>query len=251
MDGTRVLIILVAGLAVLPFSAALQSPPPSGTYLNAANFHLISYDNTTGSVTDLGLAVFPTTTSLHCNDSTSDPRAYTSFNNPAQCGDCVYTPPETWQTPGQYTAGRCVTSKVDGNTLTARADIRIISGPDEGWGYSIRGFAINGDWFDAQLQQGSTTTGIGGCKTPVATTLGTLYYCSSTTTFGAPGSFETTTGCEDILNLWKQAHPTSTASCLHNEDLWLQTKVTTTRAKVYGTLSGHEQQGSQYANACC
>ena len=252
LNGAWTFALILAAVAVIPVTVALKPLPPSGYYLHGSNYHLVSYDNATGGVVDLGPAVFPTTTSLHCNDSASDPRSFAILDNPAQCGDCVYAPPQAWQTPGQYTAGRCVTSQADGssNTITARADIRLVGGPGEAWGYSIRGFAINGDWFSAELQRGLTTDGSGGCRAPITTALGTIYYCSSTFS-GAPGSYQTSNACEEIRTRWLQTHPGSPATCEGNSALWVQTSATTARERLYGPLSGHDQQASQYASACC
>lgn len=170
--------------------------------------------------------------------------------NPAQCGECVYVPADTWQTPGQYTAGRCATVLLGNDSIEAKVDIRLLGGPDEQWAYTVKGHVVNGEWFSGVLQEGSTLgAGSGLCKV-ASTVRGTIYYCSTvdnSNNLRIPGTFKTTMACADI---WATTHAGS-APCSGNQQLWGQVSITTVRDRVYGVLSGHDQQAAQHAVACC
>lgn len=243
-------------LGALPLSLAGVSPlPPSGHYLDASNYHVLSYNNQTGLLTDLGLSTVTPSASPHCGETT-DPRALSSFDNPAQCGDCAYVPPNSWNL-GAYMGGRCATSRVvDSFDFTGRVDIAVAGGPNEAWGYSVRGYAENSEWFDAEVLSGTTNApGTGGCVQPTVALLGTqsrvLYYCSTRTPDGVPGAYSLPGGCERILWRWISTHPGSSATCDGNEGLWLRTSILTTRAEYASPTSGQTQIPRQYASACC
>jgi hypothetical protein len=124
------LLLTTIAVLLVPNASALSNP--SGDYLRLSDNHVLAYDNTTGTFTDLGVSPYPTT----C----------TTLTSPSQCGQCAYVPQNSigstndnkgWEIPtSQYTYGACANADVNqsnGHTAWVRGNVQVVLASGDNW----------------------------------------------------------------------------------------------------------------------